>query len=117
MRSRVEQFAAIACCISFFSDEGDRGPSSPGHPPDQVAHGSLKHIVHALAELFAAWIFLLSEVEECLPVQLRPAEAVKDPCWSQHNELIDVDLEEWALTEGYLRWARLPFLRSLASCL
>ena len=49
MRSRVEQFAAIACCISFFSDEGDRGPSSPGHPPEQVAHGSLKHIVHALA--------------------------------------------------------------------
>ena len=101
MRSRVEQFAAIACCISFFSDEGDRGPSSPGHPPEQVAHGSLKHIVHALAELFAAWIVLLSEVEECLPVQLRPAEAVKDPCWSQHNELIDVDLKEWALTEVY----------------
>ena len=44
MESEVEGGAVRGDCLLhlFFSDEGDRGPSSPGHPPEQVAHGSLK---------------------------------------------------------------------------
>jgi hypothetical protein len=84
----------------FLGDQCDRWASATGDATEQVADAFFEYVVHRLAELLAARIFLCAEVEEGLPVQLRTAEPAQHPGRSQRSVNVIAGSQQRPLGEG-----------------